>query len=244
MRAIVVSDIHGDYEALINYLTSVNFNEDEDMLITLGDNFDRGVGNLELYHFLQNLPHKILIMGNHELALLNVLKSGKPNRIDLHNGTVQTIADLAGCKEGQAYWDMAAIDAARRTGIESWIKNEFQWYFETDEYIFVHGWIPTKFLHDDEYLPLDEADGSDWFDAAWCNTEKKIEAFRNVFPHGMDKTIVFGHWGTFLLYQNIDGVDIKQGNYDKIWKNDQLKLIGLDCTTAISHHIEGLIIEV
>ena len=56
MRAIVVSDIHGDYEALINYLTSVNFNEDEDMLITLGDNFDRGTGNLELYHFLQNLP--------------------------------------------------------------------------------------------------------------------------------------------------------------------------------------------
>ena len=244
MRAIVVSDIHGDYEALINYLTSVNFNEDEDMLISLGDNFDRGSGNLEVYHFLQRLPHKILIMGNHELALLDILKNGRPDKIDLYNGTVRTIADLAGCRIPQAYWGMAAIDAARRTGIESWIKNEFQWYFETDEYIFVHGWIPTKHPHDDEYLPLDEATGSDWFAAAWCNTEKKIAAFRNVFPHGMDKTIVFGHWGTSLLYENIDGVKLDQTNYGKIWKNDQLKLIGLDCTTAITHHIEGLIIEV
>ena len=76
-------------------------------------------------------------------------------------------------------------------------------------------WHPN----DDEYLPLDEATGSDWFAAAWCNTEKKIAAFRNVFPHGMDKTIVFGHWGTSQLYENIDGVKLDQTNYGKIWKN-------------------------
>ena len=66
-RFIVVSDIHGFYDEMISALNKVNFNPETDFLICLGDTIDRGPKNLEVIQYLENLPNKVLVRGNHEL---------------------------------------------------------------------------------------------------------------------------------------------------------------------------------
>jgi serine/threonine protein phosphatase 1 len=57
MKYFVFSDIHGHYQLLINELKKAGFdiNNDNHMLISIGDNFDRGKENIEVYQYLKEL---------------------------------------------------------------------------------------------------------------------------------------------------------------------------------------------
>jgi len=65
MQTIVVGDIHGCYEELLELLDTAQLTED-DFLISLGDIVDRGVDSVKVYDFLKNRPNTIVLMGNHE----------------------------------------------------------------------------------------------------------------------------------------------------------------------------------
>ena len=54
MKYFVFSDVHGFYDLLIGKLNSEGFdiNNPNHMLISLGDNFDRGPQNYLVYSFL------------------------------------------------------------------------------------------------------------------------------------------------------------------------------------------------
>jgi serine/threonine protein phosphatase 1 len=65
MRTIVVGDIHGCYEELLQLLAKVEIS-DADCLISLGDIVDRGSDSVKVYDFLKNRPNTIVLMGNHE----------------------------------------------------------------------------------------------------------------------------------------------------------------------------------
>jgi len=75
-EAVIVGDIHGDLESLIYILKNSNFvkkaSEDEDvLLIFLGDYGDRGLHSPEVYHVVLKLkelfPERVVLMrGNHE----------------------------------------------------------------------------------------------------------------------------------------------------------------------------------
>ncbi|MBV6625349.1 MAG: serine/threonine protein phosphatase [Rivularia sp. (in: Bacteria)] len=65
MRTIVVGDIHGCYQELIELLAKAKITQ-EDCLVSLGDIVDRGTDSVKVYDFLRNRPNTIVLMGNHE----------------------------------------------------------------------------------------------------------------------------------------------------------------------------------
>ncbi|EGS9591693.1 serine/threonine protein phosphatase, partial [Salmonella enterica] len=70
----VVGDIHGCYSLLLTRLAKLNFSPDTDLLISTGDNIDRGKENLETLRLL-NTPWFISVVGNHEAMALDAFET-------------------------------------------------------------------------------------------------------------------------------------------------------------------------
>lgn len=167
-----VSDIHSFYTPLIKALNKHGFdiNNQDHVLVVLGDVFDRGNETLEVYNFLKSIPKErlILIRGNHELLFIELLSKRFPESYDFSNGTVRTFCQIAGFdekyldikywfklaylenKEPYEYFDMPydywkqVKETIVASDVNKWIQSD-EWinYFETPNYIFVHSWIPV-----------------------------------------------------------------------------------------------------
>lgn len=73
MSTYVVSDIHGQYNSYIKLLDEINFS-DEDFLYVLGDCIDRGPDGINVIKDIMKRKNVELILGNHEIMLLNSLQ--------------------------------------------------------------------------------------------------------------------------------------------------------------------------
>lgn len=99
-KYFISSDIHSFYDEYMTALNDASFdiNNDEHIIVVLGDIFDRGKQPLEVYNFLKGLPkeRRILIRGNHETLLRDLVKRGYPEKWDVSNGTLDTLYYMAG----------------------------------------------------------------------------------------------------------------------------------------------------
>eukprot|EP00456_Euglypha_rotunda_P076618 TRINITY_DN7188_c0_g1_i7.p2 TRINITY_DN7188_c0_g1~~TRINITY_DN7188_c0_g1_i7.p2 ORF type:complete len:263 (-),score=55.54 TRINITY_DN7188_c0_g1_i7:27-815(-) len=78
-RFLVVGDIHGEFEMLLRVLASAQYDEDRDILISVGDLIDRGPNCVEVVKFFLDHPRRFCILGNHEGFLLEAFgRSGGP----------------------------------------------------------------------------------------------------------------------------------------------------------------------
>ena len=66
----VVGDIHGEYQLLQSRLHQLSFFPETDLLISVGDNIDRGPESLDVLRLL-NQPWFISVKGNHEAMALD-----------------------------------------------------------------------------------------------------------------------------------------------------------------------------
>ena len=78
MKLFAMSDCHGFYEPMIKALNEAGFDENNPnhLLISCGDNFDRGPDSLKIYEYLKKLSDNgkaICIMGNHDFMLKKYL---------------------------------------------------------------------------------------------------------------------------------------------------------------------------
>ena len=73
MRAVVISDVHGEYDKMIAALDAVQFDKDKDILVSNGDLIDRGPKVMECIRYVLNCPHHLIILGNHEYMFLEML---------------------------------------------------------------------------------------------------------------------------------------------------------------------------
>ncbi|MBV7532093.1 metallophosphoesterase [Chitinophaga sp. sic0106] len=110
-RTIIVGDIHGCYDELMQLLEQVNLTP-EDLLISVGDIVDRGNKSLEVYHYLRNRPNTVVLMGNHERKHLN--------------GILSYSQEIVRLQFGEEY-----------PGFISWLKT-LPYYYITPEAIIVH----------------------------------------------------------------------------------------------------------
>ena len=141
MKYFVSGDIHGFYDEWQNALKDKGFNLDnpEHKIILCGDLFDRGNQPKEIIEFV--LKHKdkvILIRGNHEDLMEQMIERNSSDYGDLCNGTAQTIVDL------YPEWQISEFDLkkiAKETRLQEVLDMCID-YYETKHYIFVHGWIP------------------------------------------------------------------------------------------------------
>ena len=73
-RILCVSDIHGGYDLLDANLRKVNYDEEKDYLIILGDVINRGEHSLDSINYIIDLCKKknvYMIKGNHEEDFFN-----------------------------------------------------------------------------------------------------------------------------------------------------------------------------
>lgn len=94
------SDIHGYFDIFHDALIKAGFDEEnpDHILIICGDIFDRGNQPLEIYNYLRGLPkeRRVLVRGNHELLLQEMVERGQPLSHDIHNGTYYTLYNFIG----------------------------------------------------------------------------------------------------------------------------------------------------
>ena len=64
----VISDIHGQYDALMKMMEQIEFTE-EDELYILGDVIDRGQKSTECIEWIMAQNNVLTLLGNHELIL-------------------------------------------------------------------------------------------------------------------------------------------------------------------------------
>lgn len=179
-KYFVFSDVHGCYNELIRDLNKSGFeiNNDSHIIISCGDNFDRGNQNYEMFCFLRDLPNdrKILIKGNHEYLLESVVDRKEFTRIDILNGTAKSYNELAD-----------ALNDDNITELMNLIKTMVNFY-EINNLVFTHGFIPLNYHH----ASLDE-----WYKAVWVKSYLLLNELPNI-----DKTIVVGHCGVRFYHDS------------------------------------------
>lgn len=229
----IVTDIHGHYTLLNTALETAGFDpsREDHLLICCGDYFDRGKENLEVLKYFERVPHKVLLRGNHEDLLLKLMQTGKilPNHIT--NGTLQTVESFFG---KYAIDPMTAtIDFSGKSRMADRVCEfiaETVDYFETEHYLFVHGWFPDGCTT--EYARK-QASPLHWEKARW----KKWTDHYTGTPPCPDKTIVCGHVPT----QHARHVDKARSNdCADIFYGDGI--IALDAGTSDSGQINVLVI--
>ena len=216
-------------------------------MVICGDLFDRGRQPIELIRYLNHeVPRKILIRGNHEDLFEDMCRRGEPWMHDYSNGTCQTAFDLTGANEPISFERRASIALTKVTPL----LNQMVDYYETEHYIFVHGWIPcwdrgaSKYVMENAFIYNSEWRGlstRDWKQARWRNG---IDCAK----HGIiepNKTIICGHWhcsyGHWLdnpdKYSSSIGED---SNFEPYYADG---IIAIDACTAYSGKVNCIVID-
>lgn len=192
-KLFVISDIHGHCTLLKEALDQAGFDKDNEdhLLICCGDYFDRGDENMQVMKFFERLKCKVLLRGNHEDMLLKLLQTGKVLPHHYINGTMSTLQNIFGKYFVDPIND--TIDFSGKTRIVDRICEfieETVNYYETEHYIFVHGWLPES---TGTMAARAEASDEMWEKARWM---KWTEMYTGERPL-KDKILICGHVPTF-----------------------------------------------
>lgn len=233
-KLFVVSDIHGHYTFVKDALNEAGFDNDnpEHLLICCGDYFDRGRENLDVLKFFERLKHKVLIRGNHEDLLLKLLQTGKVLPHNYINGTMQTLTEFFGKYSINPIDD--SIDFSGKTRMVDRVCefiDETVNYFETENYVFVHGWLPEKIKASEEFQRVND---NAWEQARWIKWTEKYDGDRPL----AEKTLICGHMPTF--YAKKFDKDRDNNNSDIFYGNG---LIAIDAGTFDSKRVNVLVLE-
>lgn len=250
MKYFVFADPHGNYEALITAIAEMGYDASnpQHQLIGCGDYFGRAAQSntdcANIWKYLTSLHHTnkpICIRGNHESILIDAIARRQLTDIDIYNGEHNTFASFSGRYPNQVkldcYLQFDAAKAMINVGFYDWLKS-LPWYFETEHYIFTHGFMPTMYFV--RGVELSDFDVEDWKRASWAKTPDDIRTLDRMGVKS-PKTIVFGHWRAKELNEKFAGKWAEKDG--EIYVDEERKLIGLDVTTALSHKVGKIILE-
>ena len=199
-KIFAVSDVHGHYTALMKALRLAGFDEKNEahVFLSCGDLFDRGRENARVYQFVKNLPRKILIRGNHEDMLRQILERGTITETDKSNGTDVTVTELLGENSLDASGNLSKRTCPTAVLALASFLDSMQSFYERGRYVFTHGWLPIVFRG--RYPEVDpnyrEASKEAW-------EEARLLEWQQLYAVGAmlnDKTIVCGHRPAYLGY--------------------------------------------
>ncbi len=253
----ITSDVHSFYTPLVNELEKNGFDlsNEEHILIVCGDLFDRGPESLKLYEFIRKIPkdRRILIRGNHEYLLIDLLGKELPDYYDHTSGTVKTLNDLT--NNNYSNWYDLVLDNNLHK-IKKWIMSD-EWidYYETKNYIFTHSFIPldikkNSFTKNMYTVPINfltynenwrESSPKQFENATWGCPWKLAKA-------GLNKTgkiIVCGHWHTSDFFNNLKHLNKKYNVYENnpLFISKRYKLIGLDACTVVTKKVNIMVLN-
>lgn len=246
MKIFVVSDVHGFYDEMRYALDQAGFNPEDDnhLLVSLGDIVDRGPKPVEVLEYLMGLKNKILVKGNHEDLAEEMMRTGEFHGHDVSNGTFDTFRLFAEHLSGNVISrNYALMDW---DNVNNYVKHYSLWrkylrecvnYYETANHIFVHGWIPAgeEVIKDWRKLATEE----DWESARWARSP--MMADMELFdPKG--KKIVIGHWHTSDFHRRF-GKNPEDRVIENFFPFYHPRFIACDACTAYSGFCNVVVIE-
>ncbi len=248
MKYYVVSDIHGYFTQFKNSLEQAGYFVDSEphKLVILGDLFDRGQEAKEEQRFILELLEServILIKGNHEDLFQTMITKdqGVPYKHHVHNGTYETAIQLTGMIVKDAIADnITFCKKSLDTPFYREIIPAMRDYFETDQYVFVHGWIPCN-VGKEGYSFMENwrtAGKEEWKKARWYNG---MEAAKAVTVEG--KTIVCGHWHASYGHSKYEDKGSEFGTDADFSPYYGKGIIAIDGCTAHSGTVNCIVLE-
>lgn len=259
MKYYVVTDTHGFYTQTRAALDEAGFFAETEphKLVLCGDMMDRGGEAVQMQEFMLDLLRKdrlIYIRGNHEdllEAMMYDIACGRSvSEIHFRNGTWGTAEQLGGMTREMALrYPEEMVRAVRKTPFYTELLPASVNYFETPQYVFVHGWIPCY-----QTPPTDikgegelhcrpdwrEASAQEWKKARWFNGMECACVSRYGIP---DKTIVCGHWHTSYGHAVLDGVGSEFEENAVFTPFYAQGIIALDACTAYSGFVNCIVLE-
>lgn len=203
-KYFVFSDVHGQYDALLQSLMEAGYdiNNPTHILVSCGDGFDRGNQSDQVYHLLSRRADNICIKGNHDEMLENAIVKGGKDTLTLfnclHNGLDKTIAAfsmhrLSGMVTTDYIDDCIDIIKTRHPKLLSWIRN-MPLYYETDHYVFSHAGVDPDLM-------------------SWRDTDPDfmlwdIEKSHREIPRS-NKYFIIGHHHAFRVRRTLESLGAK-----------------------------------
>lgn len=214
-RVFVVGDIHGELNRLEALLKK--WNKESEMLIFLGDYFNRGPEGWKVIQYVKELVENnknvIALQGNHEEIFLDVIKHPYMLKSYLHDNT-KALSTLLDYKEVNnlditdevMLWNHMVENEGE---IIQFIK-DLPTYKCWSKYLFVHAGVDTEM---EQIVYMDKSD------------MKNIREDFIFNRHKLRKVVVFGHTPTIFMHQHSEYNVNKQ---DDIWISPCRKKIGID----------------
>lgn len=213
----VLSDVHGDKRRFDEILRQIGLTPD-DRLYVIGDVIDRKPGGIEILETLLGMENATLLLGNHELMMLNALSradlsgpfprfaDGEAWMLWEQNGGLVTLAGLMKKPKTEIDALLQKLDALPLTK-EITVKSR--------AFLLVHGAPLTR------KLPTGSSERKERTLVTWGRVTEETELYE-------DKTVIFGHTPT-IYFQGDQRLSIWHG------KNR----IGIDCGCAFDKIDEG-----
>lgn len=234
----VVADVHGFYDEMKRALDAKGFDPSNPshIFVSCGDLLDRGRQPKSCLDFVMGLDpeRRILIRGNHELLMRDMILDRRITSADKSNGTLQTAIDLT----DEVFPQSAVL--AMWTNKVWW--NYFDMtvpYAEIGSFVFVHGWIPTLFTPGGRpVLDPNWRDGK-WEEASWLNG-------MDMWSKGIslqNKTIVCGHWHTAWGNTTLHHFPQGMQAYEYYVPFIDEGIIALDACTAFTNRVNCVVLE-
>lgn len=179
-RTLIVGDLHGCYDEMLDLLKLVDYRPAEDRLIFTGDVINRGPQSKACIEFLQQ--HKARsVLGNHEYFMLQSFLLKEPERNVYKNMAAEFGPNLPQLIDEIAGWPV-------------WIEEE--------DYLVIHAGLhptlakestPTDYLVNVRNLLNEAGAVTPWFDL-----------------YQGKKLVVFGHWARLkgVVRDNVIGLDL------------------------------------
>jgi len=261
LKKFVLTDVHGFYSLMIETLKKAGFFSESEPphLIVLGDLLDRGNEAVKMVEFMKGLKDEgrlTYVRGNHEdlfVACLQEVSQGEvfniasPYSHHFTNGTWDSMLQLAEMdKEMALRYPRELVARVMHTDYYRELLPMTVDYVETQNHIFVHGYIPAKetgrtphkwYTYDPNWR---DADYDAWRAARWYNGMSLCTAYGVREP---GKTIVCGHYHASYGHSFLR-------NRCSEWGRDAIfepyydeGIIAMDASTANSDRMNCLVFE-
>lgn len=133
MRRFVIGDIHGCYDKLLDVLRQVEFDYNNDELISLGDVVDRGPDSFLCVEELLKIVHGIFIRGNHDETFRQSIVTGEENVL-YNQGGRETM--LSYTRDTECGGDPCKIPFEH---IEFFMHKQKDYHIDAENNLFIHG---------------------------------------------------------------------------------------------------------
>lgn len=191
----------------------------------------------------------VLIRGNHEDLMMDLLYGwDKRSYLLSHHRSNKTVDSVLQLTDSHYILDDNKDEVKEKLSNTPFIQKIIPAmvnYYETNKYIFVHGWIPCNKFRENRYCDRYEAindwrnaSPEDWYFARWTNG---MEAW-NAGVKEQDKTIVCGHWNCSYGHSVLEH---KGSQYDEDADHSPFYgdgIIAIDACTPLSKKINCLVL--